>query len=161
MNKMYMRSARSYQTNYNSIEQRQLDTTGVAHVNGNKLEEWQSDIRGPFQVLEFKNDNCAIVRVNIQRATLAEAIDFKKYLEVILNEGINNLIIDINSCTFIDSTFFGVIVGALKKTKANNGNLYLVYNPEKQLPLFKDTGLAKIFTIYKDLEEAYTILKLK
>ena len=129
---MYMRSARSYQTNYNNIEQRQLDTTGVTQVDGNKLNTWESDIRGPFQVLEMKNENCAIIRVNIQRATLAEALDFKKFLDVILNEGVNNLIIDINSCTFIDSTFFGVIVGTLKKTKITNGSLYLVYNPDRK-----------------------------
>ncbi len=160
MNKAYFKQLKSG-TGYNvatSVDKQQMELTGVTRVNG-KLPESETK-KGPFQIIATKPNNFVVVRVNLDRATLAEAGDFKKYLFTILNEGINNLIIDLNSCEFIDSTFFGVMVGTLKKAKSTNGNVFLVYNPEKQLPLFTETGLAKIFTTFATLEEAYSKLNL-
>ncbi len=160
MNRSYFKQMKSG-TGYNistAIDKQQMELTGVTRVNGN-LPDSEAKV-GPFQIIATKPNNFVVVRVNLDRATLAEAGDFKKYLFTILNEGINNLIIDLNNCEFIDSTFFGVIVGALKKAKTTNGNVFLVYDPEKQIPLFTETGLAKIFTTFTNLEEAYSKLNL-
>ncbi|GEM_PF-1192780 len=160
MNKAYFKNVKTG-TGYNmstSIDKQQMELTGVTRVNG-KLPD-SENIKGPFQIVATKPNNFAVVRVNLDRATLAEASDLKKYLFTILNEGINNIIVDLNNCNFIDSTFFGVLVGTLKKAKSTNGNVFLVYDPVKQLPLFTETGLAKIFTTFSNLEEAYSELNL-
>ncbi len=156
MNNAILRSRKKGYNKTFSISDQQLKLTGVSHVDGHI----QHSDTEPFQIVKIFPNNFSVVKVNLLRATLSEAIEFKKFLEVIINEGSNNILIDINSCSFIDSTFFGVIVGALKKVNATEGNLYLIYDEDKRLPLFTETGLAKIFTTFKNEEEAYSKLDL-
>jgi anti-sigma B factor antagonist len=55
---------------------------------------------------------------------------------------------------FLDSTGLGVLVGGLKKVRANNGSLELVCTTDRLLKIFKITGLAKVFVIHSSPEAA-------
>ena len=63
------------------------------------------------------------------------------------------LLIDLQEVDFLDSTGLGVLVGALKKTRANGGSLELICANERLLKIFKITGLAKVFTIHASVED--------
>ena len=52
--------------------------------------------------------------VNLSRATYKEAGEFKKILNEDYEKRYRKLIVDIRQCEFIDSTFLGVLVVALK-----------------------------------------------
>ncbi len=99
-------------------------------------------------------DNYVVVTVEFERATLREASDFKKFLENIIAEENKGIIVNLNKCDFIDSSFFGVLVGAVKRLKAMNRNFFLVYDNNHQLPIFSATGLDKVFTVFNSVEEA-------
>ena len=69
-------------------------------------------------------------------------------------EGRYRLIVDMEEVVFLDSTGLGVLVGGLKKVRANSGSLQLVCNQERLLKIFRITGLAKVFVIHRSREDA-------
>ncbi len=100
------------------------------------------------------SENFVVVGIEFKRATLREANNFKMYLEQIIQEEERSIIVNLNKCDFIDSSFFGVLVGAVKRLKAMKKDFYLVYSDDHQLPIFSATGLDKVFTVFDTLEEA-------
>jgi len=100
------------------------------------------------------SENFVVVGIDFKRATLREANNFKMYLEQIIQEEEKSIIVNLNKCDFIDSSFFGVLVGAVKRLKAMKKEFYLVYSDDHQLPIFSATGLDKVFTVFNTVEEA-------
>lgn len=66
----------------------------------------------------------------------------------LVGAGQHSLIIDMEKVDFLDSTGLGVLVGGLKKVRAQEGTMSLVCSQERLLKIFRITGLAKVFTIY-------------
>jgi anti-sigma B factor antagonist len=65
-----------------------------------------------------------------------------------------NLIIDLESVAFIDSSGLGVLVGALRRAKERGGVVRLVCTRDGILKVFRITGLDKVFPIFADTREA-------
>jgi anti-sigma B factor antagonist len=72
----------------------------------------------------------------------------------LVGQGRYHLVIDMTGVEFLDSTGLGVLVGGLKKVRANQGSLQLVCNRERLLKIFRITGLAKVFRIHASTDEA-------
>ncbi|WP_460786754.1 STAS domain-containing protein [Nocardioides maradonensis] len=68
--------------------------------------------------------------------------------------GTYELVVDMTAVEFLDSTGLGVLVGGLKKVRANGGSLELICNNDRLLKIFKITGLAKVFVIHESPEAA-------
>ena len=66
----------------------------------------------------------------------------------LVGAGVYDLVIDMEAVEFLDSTGLGVLVGGLKKVRANSGSLQLVCNQDRLLKIFRITGLAKVFVIH-------------
>ncbi len=62
--------------------------------------------------------------------------------------GSYHIVIDLEAVEFLDSTGLGVLVGGLKKVRANDGSLELICSQERLLKIFRITGLAKVFVIH-------------
>jgi len=69
-------------------------------------------------------------------------------------DGKYHLVVDMEAVEFLDSTGLGVLVGGLKKVRANSGSLQLVCNQERLLKIFRITGLAKVFAIHGSQADA-------
>ena len=69
-------------------------------------------------------------------------------------DGRYHLVVDMEAVEFLDSTGLGVLVGGLKKVRANSGSLQLVCNQERLLKIFRITGLAKVFVIHETADAA-------
>jgi anti-anti-sigma factor len=109
--------------------------------------------------MEFKSEkilDICIVHVYITRATLTKAVDFKDFLNVLIDEGSKKFVIDLSACEYIDSTFLGAIVSVLKKLNASGGDLRLVYNKDVPSLIFMLTRMDKVFKIFDDLSLAIT-----
>lgn len=65
-----------------------------------------------------------------------------------------DLVVDLTSVSFMDSTGLGVLVGALKKVRTLGGDLELVIDSEKILKVFRITALTQVFTIHSSIDEA-------
>ena len=103
--------------------------------------------------IKIVND-IAIVSVDLLVATQRDA---KPLWDEMESKGIldwDKVIIDISQCTFIDSTFVGMLVKIFKALKNQNGQMKLVFH-EKNAKLFiHTTGITKIVSCFDTVDEA-------
>ena len=85
---------------------------------------------------------------------LYTAPEFKQQLLEIIDKGGKNVVVDLSSTTFIDSTTLGVLVGSVKRLRTNDGQLSLVSAGRNITKIFEITGLDRVFTIYETRDEA-------
>ena len=78
----------------------------------------------------------------------------KESLNELIGKKHYNLIINLENVSYIDSTGLGVLIGALKKVKENNGDIKLVCTNMQLKKIFDITGLVKIFGIFSSEAEA-------
>ena len=67
----------------------------------------------------------------------------------LVSQGHHNLVVDLEGVDFLDSTGLGVLVGGLKKVRAQEGSMELICSHDRLLKIFRITGLAKVFTIHE------------
>jgi anti-sigma B factor antagonist len=72
----------------------------------------------------------------------------------LVESGSHELIVDMESVEFLDSTGLGVLVGGLKRVRAHDGWIDLVCTQSRILRIFRITGLNKVFSIYDTVAEA-------
>jgi anti-anti-sigma factor len=95
-----------------------------------------------------------VAKVNVEKATILEALEFKCTLDEQIYHGHCNIVIDLKECEFLDSTFIGVLVVTWKKVKAKGGKLKLVKPGNFAQTVFHLTGTIEIFETYDSVEQA-------
>ena len=68
--------------------------------------------------------------------------------------GTHRLVVDTGGVTFIDSTGLGVLIGALKRVRAADGELRVVASGEPVVRMLRVTGLHRVFSTFATLDEA-------
>ena len=96
-----------------------------------------------FEIIEVGGEIDVYTAPKLREAILA-AID----------AGHLRLIIDVQKVDFLDSTGLGVLVGALKRVRADGGSLDIVCTQERILKIFQITGLDKVFGLHSTVEDA-------
>ncbi len=71
-----------------------------------------------------------------------------------IEQGCNNVLVDMEDVTFIDSSGLGVLVSALRRARERGGSVRIRCTRDNILKIFRITGLDKVFPIYSDLAEA-------
>ena len=92
--------------------------------------------------------------VNLTRATIKEAEEFKQRILNDIDTGWRKIIVDITDCEFIDSTFLGVLVVSLKRITGLGGDLRLVGIQAGVDSMFQLTRLYKVFETFETRERA-------
>jgi anti-anti-sigma factor len=104
---------------------------------------------------ERTTDNKVIVlNVNLVRATLKEAEEFKSQLMEEIGNGNKKIVVNLSRCEFIDSTFLGSLVVTLKKITGIGGDLRLVGFQPAVSSMFELTRMYRVFESFKTPEEA-------
>jgi len=106
-----------------------------------------------------KYDDIVNVKVNISRATMDSAPQFREYLINLIEDGDKKFIIDLSYCDFLDSSFLGSMVASLKKIKSLNGSLVIVNNKETPAGILSLTNMDRVFQIYKTVEDAISVYR--
>lgn len=99
-------------------------------------------------------NNVALFNVNIQRATMNDAEEFKKILSEEINNGRKNIIVDLSECDYIDSTFLGALVVSLKKVTSQGGDLRLIGFKPAVRSMFELTRMYRVFETFSTKEDA-------
>ena len=107
-----------------------------------------------FDVKTDKVDDTTYVISLTGQVDLYTAPEFKQQLLEVIGQGGKNVIVDFTSTTFIDSTTLGVLVGGVKRLRAQEGRLSLVCSDRNITKIFEITGLDRVFTIYPTRDEA-------
>jgi len=105
-------------------------------------------------ILSENINNVSIILVDVKRATVVVAEDFKSIVQNELSNGSSNFIFDLKTNEFIDSTFLAAIVISYKKIIENNGQLKIVGFRPAVRSMFELTNLSKIFDVYDNEQEA-------
>lgn len=96
----------------------------------------------------------AVVKVDLPAATMRDA---STLWESMINESLfdrEKIIIDLSSCSFIDSTFIGMIVKIFKRINEKHGVMKLVFPQITDIESFRVTGIAKILECFKSHDNA-------
>ena len=102
-----------------------------------------------------RNENGVVIEtVNLIKATSEEAEAFKIILLKHIREGNIKLLIDLQRCIFIDSTFLSALIVAQKVAMEDGGKLKLLSPQNEVAEVLEATGMTKIFEIYSSVEEA-------
>jgi anti-sigma B factor antagonist len=75
------------------------------------------------------------------------AQQFRDKLYHVVESSEKDVTIDCSKLNYIDSTGLGIFVGALKKSKLNGRNIYIINIRDNIKKLFVITGLDKLFII--------------
>ena len=87
---------------------------------------------------------------------VAAGPDLRDQLLPLIESGADHLVIDLEPVDFIDSTGLGVLVGAVRRARANDGDgdVRLVCTNPRILKVFAVTGLDQVFVIAASVDEA-------
>jgi anti-anti-sigma factor len=102
---------------------------------------------------EFK-DNIVIEKVNLKRATYKEAEEFRNFIQNDIKAGWQKIIIDMENCEFMDSSFLGVLINSMKHLEKLNGSLKLAAIHDDAQVILDITRVSDLINIYPDIEEA-------
>ena len=102
-----------------------------------------------------------IEKINIKRATVTEADEFRDILFKDIELGWRYIVIDFENNSFIDSTFLGTIIIALKTISKLGGDLRIAVVNGDTENTFEITGAFRVLTSFKTKEEAVLSFKEK
>lgn len=95
-----------------------------------------------------------IINLNLLRATIEAASSFNIFLNDLINDEDNNLIVNLSKCQFVDSSVLGVLVNSLKKARKNKGDLKIVWPTQNESSTFRLASMDNIFQIFSNLKDA-------
>ncbi len=110
-----------------------------------------------MNISQFVKENITVFHIS-GRFVMAGAPQAKKEIEETIQQGVNQLIIDLSEVDFIDSSALGILIIILKKMQERSGSLCLVTNNKVQ-SVIELTRLHTLFTITPTLEQALDIIK--
>ena len=99
-------------------------------------------------------DHIAIIKVELVSATLRDSQALWDMMDIDSIFEKQKIIIDLSGCTFIDSTFIGMIVKIFRRVNENNGNLKLVFPQITDLESFRVIGITKILECFGTVANA-------
>jgi len=99
-------------------------------------------------------DHIAIIKVELVSATLRDSQALWDMMDIDSIFEKQKIIIDLSGCTFIDSTFIGMIVKIFRRVNENNGNLKLVFPQITDLESFRVIGITRILECFGTVANA-------
>lgn len=99
-------------------------------------------------------DHIAIIKVELVSATLRDSQALWDMMDIDSIFEKQRIIIDLSGCTFIDSTFIGMIVKIFRRINENNGTLKLVFPQITDLDSFRVIGITKILECFGTITNA-------
>ena len=101
-----------------------------------------------------------IESVSLSQATVAEALKFKKQLELDIELGYKIIVVDLSNCQSIDNAFMGVLVIVLKQLMRLGGSLKILKPGLFSDSLLNITGTIEIFEIYESIDNVIASISI-
>lgn len=99
------------------------------------------------KILVARNADLGFIKV-IGRGSFQNSSCLKAFYQQLLKEGIRRFNVDLEACTYLDSTFLGILLGlGLKLREANHGLLHILNASPRNLELLKNLGLDRLINI--------------
>ena len=102
------------------------------------------------KILVARNADLGFIKV-VGRGSFQNSSCLKAFYQQLLKEGIRRFYVDLEACTYLDSTFLGILLGlGLKLREAGNGVLQILNSSPRNLELLKNLGLDRLINIDGD-----------
>jgi anti-sigma B factor antagonist len=99
------------------------------------------------KILVARSANLGFVKV-VGRGSFQNSGCFKAFYQQLLKEKVDRFVIDLDACTYLDSTFLGILLGlGLKLRSAGNGLLHVLNASQRNVELLKNLGLDRLINI--------------
>jgi anti-sigma B factor antagonist len=85
---------------------------------------------------------------------IATAPVLRERLHALLAEGRSRFVIDLDDVGFLDSTALGVLVGTLKRSRTEGGDVRLVCTQPRIYKVFEITRLTSAFDFFATVDDA-------
>ncbi|TDJ07472.1 MAG: anti-sigma factor antagonist [Deltaproteobacteria bacterium] len=95
-----------------------------------------------------------IYKVNLLKASVNEAAELRNLLDEQITIGHSKIVVDLSQCTYLDSTFIGVLVVTHKKLLAKGGKLIIINPLDPAKRLFHLSGISKVLNTFEATEDA-------
>ena len=113
---------------------------------------WSADMN----INRIDRDAVTVLGLDLDRLDIAVAPEFKAALLELIEKGRRNLVVDLSTVSFIDSSGLGALVRALTNTQKEGGQTKLLNAGPQIRKLLQMTKLDSVFEIHEDMEAAVT-----
>jgi anti-sigma B factor antagonist len=99
------------------------------------------------RILVARSANLGFVKV-VGRGSFQNSGCLKTFYLQLLKDHVDKFVIDLDACTYLDSTFLGILLGlGLKLRAAGNGLLQILNASPRNVELLKNLGLDRLISI--------------
>ena len=100
-----------------------------------------------------KLEDYTVIKLASNLLTAETAVDFKKEMKELVEQGVDQIVMDLSNIEFMDSTGLAALVTSVKMV-GKKGEFLLSGVKSSILPLFKITKMDSVFSIYDDVSSA-------
>ena len=112
-----------------------------------------------FQITERPLNEARMVLAPAGRLDAVTAPELKQRLKALVAQGHEELVVDLSSVPFIDSSGLAALVSGLKAAREAGGTILLAGLSEQARTVFTVTLLDRVFDFYPDVDSAVGALK--
>ena len=99
------------------------------------------------KILVARSADLGFVKV-VGRGSFQNSSCLKAFYQQLLKEGVGRFVVDLDACTYLDSTFLGILLGlGLKLKESGNGLLRILNANPRNLELLRNLGLDRLISI--------------
>jgi anti-anti-sigma regulatory factor len=99
------------------------------------------------KILVARGANLGFVKV-VGRGSFQNSSCLKAFYQQLLKEGVARFVVDLGACTYLDSTFLGILLGlGLKLKEAGEGRLHILNASSRNLELLRNLGLDRLISV--------------
>ena len=105
--------------------------------------------------LQIEDKGTAVLlMIQEERLDAHNSGELKTQMLKLFEEGKTNLVVDLQSVRFVDSSGLGALVSGFKNASSRNGSLKLAGLQLQVKSMFELTRLHRVFEIFTDVDEA-------
>jgi anti-sigma B factor antagonist len=102
-----------------------------------------------------KINGYSVIFIQEERIDAHNSGELKAYILHLIEQGDVNIVVQMESVRFIDSSGLGALLSGYKNAVAKSGNLALACCRQQVISMFELTRLNRVFEIYTNLNEAF------
>jgi len=109
-----------------------------------------------MNVKREKVNGSMVLFVQEERIDAHNSADLKELVLQLLEQGETDLVVQLQSVRFIDSSGLGALLAGMKNASSKSGKFTLTNIQPQVLSMFELTRLNRVFEIYPDLQDVFT-----
>src|SRR5471032_2103116 len=99
------------------------------------------------KILVARSADLGFIKV-VGRGSFQNSGCLKAFYQQLLKEGVARFVVDLDACTYLDSTFLGILLGlGLKLKEIGAGLLHILNASPRNLELLRNLGLDRLISI--------------